>query len=154
MKHVDIYCDGACSGNPGPGGWGAVLIYKGTEKELSGFSSESTNNRMEMTAAIMALGALKEQCDVTIYTDSAYLCNAFNNGWTIAWQQNDWMNSKKRPVENKDLWMLLLNKTKEHKINWIKVKGHSDDKYNNVCDALATRQIKANTKKEKTEKSL
>ena len=122
-KHVDIYCDGACSGNPGPGGWGAVLLYKGAKRELSGYSSESTNNRMELTAAIMALNALKEPCDVHIYTDSAYLCNAFNNGWIIAWERNGWINAKKKPVENKDLWLLLTNKTKEHRISWFKVMG-------------------------------
>ena len=133
-KHVDIYCDGACSGNPGPGGWGAVLIYKGNEKELSGYCSESTNNRMELTAAIMAFAALKESCDVDIYTDSAYVCNAFNNGWIVAWENNGWINAKKKPVENQDLWMQLLNKVKDHRVAWHKVKGHADNAYNNRCD--------------------
>ena len=148
-KHVDIYCDGACSGNPGPGGWGAVVLYKGAKRELSGYSSESTNNRMELTAAIMALNALKEPCDVHIYTDSAYLCNAFNNGWIIAWERNGWINAKKKPVENKDLWLLLTNKTKEHRISWFKVKGHADNAYNNLCDKLATDEIKKNKEAKK-----
>lgn len=142
LKNVEIYTDGACSGNPGPGGWGAVLLYKGTEKQLSGYAAETTNNRMELTAAIMALNALKEPCGVTLYTDSAYLCNAFNNGWTIAWQRNGWLNAKKKPVENKDLWITLINHTKEHQIEWIKVKGHSDNEYNNICDQLAVDEIK------------
>jgi len=124
-----------------------LLIYKGIKREIAGYSAETTNNRMELTAAFMALNALKEPCDVHIYTDSAYLCNAFNNGWTLAWQRNGWLNAKKKPVENKDLWMLLINKTKEHRIAWFKVKGHSDNEYNNLCDKLATDQIKKNAKK-------
>lgn len=146
-KEVTIYTDGACSGNPGPGGWGAVLIYKGQEKELSGFYSETTNNRMELTAALMALQALKERCRVKLYTDSAYLCNGFNNGWTMAWERNGWINSKKKPVENQDLWMALINETKLHNVEWIKVKGHADNPYNNRCDKLATDQIKLHTSK-------
>lgn len=145
LKKVTIYTDGACSGNPGPGGWGAILIYKGQEKELSGFYQESTNNRMELTAALKALQALKERCQVQLYTDSAYLCNAFNNGWTMAWERNGWLNSKKKPVENQDLWIPLLNETKLHDIEWIKVKGHADNPYNNRCDKLATDEIKKHT---------
>jgi ribonuclease HI len=151
VKHVEIYTDGACSGNPGPGGWGAVLIYKGTEREISGYSSETTNNRMELMAAIQGLNALKESCRVSLYTDSAYLCNAFNNGWTIAWQRNGWQNAKKKPVENKELWMMLINKSKEHQITWIKVKGHSDNEYNNRADKLAVAEIKKNKKEAKPE---
>ncbi len=141
-KEVTIYTDGACSGNPGPGGWGAVLIYRGQEKELSGYYSESTNNRMELTAALKALQALKVPCRVKLYTDSAYLCNGFNSGWTMAWERNGWINSKKKPVENQDLWMALVNETKMHNVEWIKVKGHADNAYNNRCDKLATDQIK------------
>ena len=141
-KEVSIYTDGACSGNPGPGGWGAVLIYRGQEKELSGYYSESTNNRMELTAALKALQALKVPCRVKLYTDSAYLCNGFNSGWTMAWERNGWINSKKKPVENQDLWMALVNETKMHNVEWIKVKGHADNAYNNRCDKLATDQIK------------
>ena len=106
---------------------------------------------MELTAAIMALNALKEPCDVHIYTDSAYLCNAFNNGWIIAWERNGWINAKKKPVENKDLWLLLTNKTKEHRISWFKVKGHADNAYNNLCDKLATDEIKKNKEAKKTQ---
>ncbi len=153
LKHVDIYCDGACSGNPGPGGWGALLLYKGKEKRISGYSSESTNNRMELTAAIMGLGALKEMCDVTMYTDSAYICNAFNNGWILAWERNGWVNSKKQPVGNQDLWLMLVNLTKSQQVEWVKVKGHSDNEYNNICDKMATDEIKKNAalQKEKEE---
>lgn len=147
-KHVEIYCDGACSGNPGPGGWGAILIYKGHEKEISGFFSESTNNRMELYAAISALRCLKESCIVTIYTDSAYVSNAFLKGWIYGWQRNGWRNSKKKEVENLDLWMTLTNLCKDHaQINWVKVKGHADNAYNNRCDQLATAQIAAHKKK-------
>ena len=142
MKKIDLYTDGACSGNPGPGGWGAVLLYKGVEKQISGYATESTNNRMELTAVIMGLCALKEPCDVTVYTDSAYICNAFHNGWTFAWERNGWLNSKRKPVENKDLWISLINKTKDHKVNFVKVKGHADNHYNNICDKLATGEIK------------
>lgn len=146
MKKVQIYTDGACSGNPGPGGWGSILIYKNHEKELSGFFGETTNNRMELTAAINALNALKEPCYVDLYTDSAYLCNAFLKGWIIAWQRNGWKTANKKPVENQDLWIAILNCTKEHNVVFHKVKGHADNEYNNRCDKLATDQIKKNTK--------
>lgn len=142
QKQVDIYCDGACSGNPGPGGWGAILIYKGVEKEISGYSSETTNNQMEMVAALQALCALKQSCRVNIYTDSAYLCNAFNRGWIHTWEMNGWKTSKRTPVENQDLWRMLINKTKDHAVCWHKVKGHADNAYNNRCDALARCEIK------------
>ncbi len=144
QKEVTIYTDGACSGNPGPGGWGAILIYKGNKKELSGYYQEATNNRMELVAALKALQALKESCKVKLYTDSAYLCNAFNNAWTMVWERNGWVNSQKKPVENKDLWIQLINETKLHDIQWIKVKGHADNPLNNRCDKLATDQIKKN----------
>ena len=142
MKKVVIYTDGACSGNPGPGGWGAILEYRGVEKELSGFEAETTNNRMELTAAAEALKQLKESCKVKLYSDSAYLVNGFNQNWVIGWQKNNWKNSKKEPVQNRDLWEALIEMEKQHKITWIKVKGHSDNEKNNRCDKLATDEIK------------
>ncbi len=141
MKQVTIYTDGACSGNPGPGGWGAVLIYGGTQKEISGGEKETTNNRMEMTAAIMALSALKEPCEVLLHSDSAYLVNAFNNGWVSKWITNGWKTSSKQAVENKDLWLRLIELTAIHSVTWKKVKGHADDVLNNLCDNLATSEI-------------
>lgn len=140
---VDIYTDGACSGNPGPGGWGAILIYEGREKEISGGEPLTTNNRMELTAAIEGLGALKKPCRVHLYSDSAYLVNAFNNGWLKNWQANGWRSSRKEPVENQDLWQKLLELTKLHQVKWIKVKGHADNIYNNRCDQLAVAAIPA-----------
>ncbi len=147
MKKVTVYTDGACSGNPGPGGWGCVLIYKSSRKELSGFEPYTTNNRMELTAAIRALTALKEPCSVELYSDSSYLCNGFNNGWVQNWRRNGWKTSQKKPVENKDLWEELLMLCSKHNIIWNKVKGHSDNELNNLCDELATREIKANISK-------
>lgn len=146
MKEVMIYCDGACSGNPGPGGWACVLVYQGNKKELSGFVEETTNNRMELTAAMQGLLALKEQCKVNLFTDSAYIHNAFDKGWIIAWQNNGWMTKNKTPVENQDLWKVLVNLNKDHKIVWNKVKGHADDELNNRCDQLARAEIKKNLK--------
>ena len=146
-KKITIYTDGACSGNPGPGGWGAVLIYKQKQKELSGYEPETTNNRMELTAAIRALDALKEPCEVALYTDSAYLCRAFNEKWVYNWMRNGWKTSAKAPVENRALWEALLKHASYHNIRWIKVKGHSDNPYNNRCDQLATGAIKAHAKK-------
>lgn len=142
MKLVKIYTDGACSGNPGPGGWAAILSYKENEKELSGFEVDTTNNRMELTAPIKALEALKQPCKVVIYTDSAYVYNAFKQGWIQSWQNNNWLNSRKRPVENKDLWQKLLVLMSNHNVEWIKVKGHSDNEKNNRCDKLAKEAIK------------
>lgn len=144
MKEVKIYTDGACSGNPGPGGWGAILLYKGNEKELSGFAAETTNNRMELLAAIRALDALKEPCKVELYTDSAYLYNGFTKGWIYNWNRNGWKTSQKKPVENRELWEQLLAHSKKHEISWNKVKGHADNLLNNRCDALATGEIKKN----------
>lgn len=146
-KKVVMYTDGACSGNPGPGGWAAVLNYKGNKKELSGYDPETTNNRMELLAVIKGLLALKERCIVGVYTDSAYIHNAFEKGWIIAWQNNGWKTSAKKPVENQDLWKLLLNETKSHVVKFYKVKGHSDSELNNRCDQLARDQIKQNSKK-------
>ena len=145
MKKVNIYTDGACSKNPGPGGWAAILEFNGIEKEISGYCEETTNNRMELTAAIQALKILKEKCVVELYSDSAYLINAFSNGWIYAWQRNGWKTSSKQPVENQDLWKLLINLGKEHKINYHKVKGHADHPYNNRCDQMARQQIKKNS---------
>lgn len=141
MKVIEIYTDGACSGNPGPGGWGAILSYNGHEKELSGYEPITTNNRMELQGPIHALQALKEPCMVTLCTDSAYVCNAFTQGWLKKWQSNGWLTSQKKPVENRDLWLILLELTELHKVKWIKVKGHSDNVKNNRCDELARKAI-------------
>ncbi len=146
MKNLLIYTDGACSNNPGPGGWAAVLIYKGVEKKISGFEPETTNNRMELKAVLEALKALKEPCYVKLHTDSSYIHNTFDKGWIDNWLRNGWKTAAKKPVENQDLWQDIIEITKPHKITWKKVKGHSDDKYNNICDKLAREQIKANTK--------
>lgn len=144
MKQVNIYTDGACSGNPGPGGWAAILEYGGHEKELSGYSEDTTNNRMELMGVIKGLSALSQSCQVNMHTDSAYVLNAFTKGWIQNWQRNGWKNSKKLPVENKDLWEILINLTKDHTVKWIKVKGHSGHDYNERCDALARKQITIN----------
>jgi ribonuclease HI len=145
MKKVTVYTDGACSGNPGPGGWGAILMYGGHQKEISGYVAETTNNRMELTAAIEALRMLREPCKVDLYSDSAYLVNAFLQNWLDKWQKNGWRNSQKQPVENQDLWQELLHLTGKHRVNWVKVKGHSDNEYNNRCDRLARDEIKKAT---------
>lgn len=142
MKKVTIYTDGACSGNPGKGGWGAILKYGENEKEISGFEAETTNNRMELKAAIEALCSLKNPCEVELYSDSAYLVNAFEKGWIAGWKSNGWKNSSKDEVKNIDLWMKLDELSNVHKIKWVKVKGHSDNEYNNRCDKLATGEIK------------
>ena len=134
---IIIYTDGACSGNPGPGGWGAVLMKGGAIRELSGGEEHTTNNRMEMMGTIAALEALKGPSTVKLHTDSAYIVNAFRQGWLRNWQRNGWVTAAKKPVENRDLWERLLGLTRTHKVEWIKVKGHSDDKWNNRCDELA-----------------
>ncbi len=141
MKKVSIYTDGACSGNPGKGGWCAILIYNGHEKTVSGFNPDTTNNRMEVFAAIEGLSQLKETCEVDLYSDSAYLVNAVNNGWLDVWQKNGWKGADKKPVKNTDLWFALLAKTDDHKVRFIKVKGHSDNEYNNKCDKIARAEI-------------
>ncbi len=143
MKQVIIYTDGACSGNPGPGGWGAVLIYGEHRREISGFEAETTNNRMELTAAVKALDCLKQSCQVDLYSDSAYLVNAWKQGWLAKWQQNGWKTAAKQPVENQDLWLLLLAHGERHSISWHKVKGHADNPENNRCDELARQAITA-----------
>ncbi len=142
MKEVTIYTDGACSGNPGPGGWGAILIFQGKQKEISGGAKNTTNNIMEMTAVIEALKMLKEECIVKIYSDSAYVVNAFNENWIEGWIAKGWQNSKKEPVKNKELWQELISLTNKHKVTFIKVKGHSTDELNNRCDFLATSAAK------------
>ncbi|MGG4497584.1 ribonuclease HI [Brevibacillus reuszeri] len=142
MREVQIYTDGACSGNPGPGGWGAVLMYGQHIKEMSGAEPNTTNNRMELQAAISALTSLKEACKVTLYSDSAYLVNCFKQGWFKGWLKNGWKNSKGQPVENQDLWKELLRLMDIHQVEYVKVKGHADNKWNNRCDELATGAIK------------
>ena len=142
MKNVTIYTDGACSGNPGIGGWGAILIYNGHERELSGYNKDTTNNRMEMFAVIQGLSALKEPCEVQVYSDSAYVCNAFSEGWVKQWESNNWRTASKSPVKNEDLWKRLLLLMAKHKVEYVKVKGHADNEYNNRCDKLATDAIK------------
>jgi len=138
MKKVTLYTDGACSGNPGRGGWGAVLLFGAYEKQMSGVSENTTNNQMELTAVIEGLKALKEPCEVLVYSDSAYVVNAFNNNWIEGWQKNNWRNSKKDPVANRELWEELILLTTTHKVTFNKVKGHAGDKYNEICDSLAT----------------
>ena len=142
MKAIEIYTDGACSGNPGPGGWGVVLLYQGNKKELSGYQPETTNNRMELFAAIQGLAALREPCEVTLYSDSSYLINAFEKHWLDNWQRNGWKTSSKSPVENQDLWKLLLLHVKNHRVRFVKVKGHSDNAYNNRFDEMAVAAIR------------
>lgn len=140
-KEIEIYTDGACSYNPGPGGWGCVLIYKNIEKQFSGFDECTTNNRMEMMAVIKALKQLKEPCKINLYSDSAYVVNAFLQNWIDNWIKSDWKVSKKKPVKNVDLWKEMLELIKPHDITFIKVKGHADNKYNNICDKLARGEV-------------
>ena len=137
MKEVTIYTDGACSGNPGPGGWGAVLIYHSTEKEMSGGKNRTTNNEMELTAVVEALSALKEPCRVTLYSDSSYVVNAINQGWLPNWKKRGWKNSKKEILPNLFLWQKLDDLLNEQDVTFVWVKGHAENKYNNRCDALA-----------------
>ena len=142
MEEVTIYTDGACSGNPGPGGWGAMLMYKGNKKEISGGKENTTNNVMELTAVIEGLKLLKFPCKVKLYSDSAYVVNAFIQKWIYGWIKNGWKNSSKEPVKNKELWQDLYELTKTHEVEFIKVKGHADNEYNNRCDELARNAIK------------
>jgi ribonuclease HI len=148
MKSVQIYTDGACSGNPGPGGWAAILIYNENTREISGGEGETTNNRMELRAAIESLKELKFPCLVELYSDSSYLCSAFNMGWLNKWLAGGWKKSDKSPVENRDLWEDLIKLTSVHKVRFIKVKGHSEDQMNDRCDKLARAAIKSLQKKE------
>lgn len=142
MKSVDIYTDGACSGNPGKGGYCAILIYNGVEKIVSGSEDNTTNNRMELLAVIMGLEALKEPCTVNLFSDSRYVVDAFNQGWIEAWQVNGWKTSNKKEVKNVDLWQKLLEKRSVHQVTFIKVKGHADNPYNNRCDKIAVEEYK------------
>jgi len=142
MKKVVLYTDGACSGNPGIGGWGAVLSYGGAEKEISGYEDSTTNNRMEITAVVMGLKALKYPCEVDIYSDSAYVVNAFSEGWIYGWKKRGWKKADGKDVLNRDLWEELDSLCHTHKTKFIKVKGHADNEKNNRCDFLATSAIK------------
>lgn len=139
MKQVTIYTDGACSGNPGPGGWGAVLIYKGAERELSGGEPDTTNNRMELKAVIAALEALREPCEVELFTDSQYIERAMNEGWLRAWKAKGWKR-KGGELKNVELWQELDGLLQTHKVSFHWVKGHDANEYNNRCDALAVKQ--------------
>ncbi len=140
MKTVTIYTDGACSGNPGPGGWGAILCYHGVEKELSGGEAKTTNNRMELTGAIRALEALKEPCVVELWSDSKYVIDALEKGWAVSWKKKGWIKSDKKPALNPDLWERLLALTEKHEMHFHWVKGHADNEYNNRCDRMAVGQ--------------
>lgn len=137
MKNVNIYSDGACSGNPGPGGYGVILEYNGKEMELSGGEKNTTNNKMELMGVIIGLEALKEPCDVTVTTDSKYVTDAFNKGWLKSWQKKNWKKADGKPVLNQDLWQRLLNAVEKHDVKFIHVLGHNGHKYNERCDKLA-----------------
>jgi len=138
LKHIDIYTDGACRGNPGPGGWAAILVYGGKEKELSGGEPRTTNNRMELTAAIAALKALKYPCEVTLTSDSKYLTDAVNRGWLESWKKRGWKKADKSAVLNVDLWEELLGLLEKHKVTFVWIRGHDGHPYNERCDRLAT----------------
>lgn len=143
MKNIEIYTDGACSGNPGVGGYGIVLLYNGVRKEISAGYKLTTNNRMEAMAVIVALKALKEPCNIKLYTDSKYVVNAINEKWVYGWKKNGWKNASKKKVANIDLWEDLLPLLEIHKIQFIWVKGHADNEENNRCDYLAREAIKS-----------
>lgn len=147
MNNIDIYTDGACSGNPGPGGWAAVLISRDMDykREISGFEPETTNNRMEILSVLKALQMVKKPSNIRIYSDSAYVVNAFRQNWIASWQRNGWVRKEKKPVLNKELWQELLAAMSPHNIEWIKVAGHADNELNNRCDELARAEIKKNT---------
>ena len=140
-EKVIIYTDGACSGNPGPGGWGVILMYKDARKEISGGMKNTTNNIMEITAVIEALKCLKVESNVQVYSDSAYTVNAFKQGWIYNWMKNGWKTANKEPVKNKELWEELYALTKKHEVEFIKVKGHADNEFNNRCDEMARSEI-------------
>ena len=142
MKTVNIYTDGACSGNPGPGGYCAILIYGEHEKIISGNELETTNNRMELLAVIKGIESLKEICEVNLYSDSQYVVDAFNQEWVFGWELNVWKTAGKKQVKNIDLWQKLLEQYRTHKINFIKVKGHADNEHNNRCDKIAVSEYK------------
>jgi ribonuclease HI len=142
MKTVTLYTDGACSGNPGPGGWGAILEYNGHEKELSGGEENTTNNRMELTAVIQGLKALKEPCIVELYSDSKYVIDGLSKGWAASWRKNGWKKADKKPALNPDLWGELLDLVEKHQVNYHWVKGHAENPKNNRCDQMAVEQWK------------
>ena len=142
MKKVTIYTDGACLDNPGLGGWSAILIYQDKEKEISGVKENTTNNIMELTAVIEGLKALKESCEVDLYSDSAYVVNAFSQGWLFNWMGNNWKTSNRKPVKNKEIWLELYSLTRIHQVKFLKVQGHGDDEFNNRCDRLARNAIR------------
>lgn len=141
MEKVTIYTDGACSGNPGPGGWAAVLLYKDQRKEISGAKKETTNNEMEITAVLQGLKMLKFPCDVEVYSDSAYVVNTFSKGWIYNWEKKNWKTADNTPVKNVELWKEILALTRTHKVTFNKVKGHADNELNNRCDELARAAI-------------
>ncbi|MDP4109054.1 MAG: ribonuclease HI [Bacillota bacterium] len=147
MKKVEIYTDGACSGNPGPGGWGSILCYNGAKRELSGGEAETTNNRMELKAVIESLKTLKEPCGVTLYSDSNYVVRAVKEGWALKWRENGWMRNKKEKALNSDLWEELLKLLEVHKTEFVWVRGHAENEFNNRCDALAVAASKQAGKK-------
>ena len=142
MKTVTLYTDGACSGNPGPGGWGAILEYMGHEKELSGGEESTTNNRMELTAVIRGLEALKESCVVELYSDSKYVIDGLQKGWAEGWRSRGWVKSDKKPALNPDLWERLLDLTAKHQLRYHWVKGHAENEKNNRCDQMAVAESK------------
>ena len=142
MKTVTLYTDGACSGNPGPGGWGAILEYQGVEKEFSGGESATTNNRMELTAVIEGLSALKEPCIVELYSDSKYVIDGLSKGWAVSWRKNGWKKADKKPALNPDLWEKLLDLAEKHQLRYHWVKGHAENPKNNRCDQLAVAESK------------
>ena len=146
MKRVVIYTDGACSGNPGVGGWGAVLIYGEAKKEISGAEKMTTNNRMELMGVISALGALNQPCRVTLYTDSKYVCDAVQKRWVYGWRARGWIKADKKPALNVDLWQELLPLLETHRVSWNWVKGHADNAKNNRCDELAVAQSRAHAR--------
>lgn len=137
-----MYTDGACSGNPGPGGYAAILMYEGNIKEVCGFEKDTTNNKMEMTAVLKGLESIKEPCDIEIYSDSTYVVDSIEKGWLFSWEKKNWIKSDKKPVKNIELWKDMLKYLNIHNIKFIKVKGHSDNEYNNRCDKLAVEAYK------------
>ena len=142
MKNVEIFTDGACSGNPGRGGYGVILRYMGREKEISGGEPNTTNNRMELMAAIVGLGALKEPCSVTLYSDSQYLINGIVKGWAEKWRNNGWVKSDKKPAHNSDLWEKLLEQTSVHEVKFVWIKGHNEHPENERCDKMAVAETR------------
>lgn len=143
VKEVIVYTDGACSGNPGPGGWAAILRHGSAERELSGGEPATTNNRMELMGVVQALAALREPCRVTVHTDSAYVSNAFTERWIDNWKRRGWLTADRKPVKNRDLWEALLAGMERHEVRFIKVKGHADDALNNRADELAVKALRA-----------